>query len=460
LITKVSAPLESFVLTAMPLDRKLGRVLVLTEDPLLGHTFRVAISRSKDAGEAVWKDDIDAELRSLREGFDYAAAYIYVDRDWDRKRDFIIQIRKRYPLVPFVLFGIRRAFYSNLRGDDGRRFRKYFFLDLESPISSLPALIAETLAQVDWDVTKKLWDKRPRLTWDQSSDSSHTTVPGAGRPRPRVLGGRPRPGALVMTEAEWAACEHLAPMLDYLRGGDADGPPSPGVEPDHGPPERCGDRPIILFVLAACERIPDEVMHEASAGGLALLRRYSDEWPPQPGFLAAFDAYCTGATADDRPHDPNFLFARYPTVNEPHTAEWVAATAATAVAWHRSRDAIERDAPREHAVWLDHGVIRRLDLPEFAAAWEAEHRAQVALLRDIFGPLPFRPVTLDPAHRTDAALALARSMYDARDFAAMPILADALQEAGCEDPDVLTHCRGPGPHVRGCWVADLVLGYA
>ena len=82
---------------------------------------------------------------------------------------------------------------------------------------------------------------------------------------------------------------------------------------------------------------------------------------------------------------------------------------------------------------------------------------QAALFRDIFGN-PFRPVTFSPVWRTDTALALARQMYDAREFSAMPILADALQDAGCDNDDILNHCRGPGPHVRGCWVVDLVLG--
>jgi hypothetical protein len=79
------------------------------------------------------------------------------------------------------------------------------------------------------------------------------------------------------------------------------------------------------------------------------------------------------------------------------------------------------------------------------------------LLRDIFGN-PFRPVAFDPAWRTSTAVALAQQMYDSRDFGVMPILGDALQDAGCEHADVLDHCRGPGPHVRGCWVVDLVLG--
>jgi hypothetical protein len=79
------------------------------------------------------------------------------------------------------------------------------------------------------------------------------------------------------------------------------------------------------------------------------------------------------------------------------------------------------------------------------------------LLREIYGN-PFQPLTFDPRWRTDTAVALARQMYESRDFSAMPILADALQDAGCDSDDVLNHCRGPGPHVRGCWVVDLVLG--
>jgi len=88
-----------------------------------------------------------------------------------------------------------------------------------------------------------------------------------------------------------------------------------------------------------------------------------------------------------------------------------------------------------------------------------QHRpVALALLNDIFGN-PFRPVSFDPAWRTDTAVALARTMYDARDFGAMPILADALQDAGCEDEQILNHCRDANAiHVRGCWVCDLVLG--
>ncbi len=106
------------------------------------------------------------------------------------------------------------------------------------------------------------------------------------------------------------------------------------------------------------------------------------------------------------------------------------------------------------------------------------------LLRDIVGN-PFRPVVYDPNWLTTDVVAIARGMYESRDFSPMPLLADALQDAGCENEDILNHCRSArdfspfslmgniiqdaqedvlnhsrfaGPHVRGCWVVDLILG--
>src|SRR5262249_16615769 len=89
----------------------------------------------------------------------------------------------------------------------------------------------------------------------------------------------------------------------------------------------------------------------------------------------------------------------------------------------------------------------------------AERFAVVAILRDIFGN-PFRPITLDPSWQSADVLALAQAIYDERAFDRMPILGDALEDAGCDNADVLTHCRQPGEHVRGCWCVDLVLGKA
>lgn len=82
-----------------------------------------------------------------------------------------------------------------------------------------------------------------------------------------------------------------------------------------------------------------------------------------------------------------------------------------------------------------------------------------ALFHELFGN-PFRPAAFHSEWQTDTVLAVARQMYESRDFSAMPILADALQDAGCENEDILNHCRGAGPHVRGCWVVDAILGKA
>lgn len=87
-----------------------------------------------------------------------------------------------------------------------------------------------------------------------------------------------------------------------------------------------------------------------------------------------------------------------------------------------------------------------------------EEAIQTALLRDIIGN-PFRPVAFSPEWRTDTAVTLAHTMYESREFGTMPILADALQDAGCDSAGVLNHCRDTNQiHVRGCWVVDLVLG--
>jgi hypothetical protein len=99
----------------------------------------------------------------------------------------------------------------------------------------------------------------------------------------------------------------------------------------------------------------------------------------------------------------------------------------------------------ENLVWFDTEI--ETENPIDAVVW----------LREIFGN-PFRPVDFS-AWRTDDAVALARQMYESRDFGAMPILADALQEAGCDNADVLNHCRDAAQtHFRGCWVVDGVLG--
>jgi hypothetical protein len=86
------------------------------------------------------------------------------------------------------------------------------------------------------------------------------------------------------------------------------------------------------------------------------------------------------------------------------------------------------------------------------------------MVRDIFGN-PFRPVRLGRAWLTPTVTNLAQSAYEERalpsgelDPTRLAVLADALEEAGCDQPGLLSHLRGPGPHVRGCWALDLLLG--
>jgi hypothetical protein len=88
-----------------------------------------------------------------------------------------------------------------------------------------------------------------------------------------------------------------------------------------------------------------------------------------------------------------------------------------------------------------------------------ERDVQAKLIRCIFGN-PFRPLSFDPHWRTEDVLGLARGIYEDRAFDRLPLLADALMDAGCDDDQVLGHCRSEGPHARGCWVVDLALGKA
>ncbi|QJW94286.1 hypothetical protein [Frigoriglobus tundricola] len=120
----------------------------------------------------------------------------------------------------------------------------------------------------------------------------------------------------------------------------------------------------------------------------------------------------------------------------------------------------ERQTKVLHAAMAAHAAVsQRPDAGDFRRAVQLlDPQLAVELLRDIFGN-PFRPVTFSPLWRTDNAVSLAHTIDESREFGAMPILADALQDAGCDSADILDHCRNASlTHVRGCWVVDLVLG--
>jgi hypothetical protein len=90
-------------------------------------------------------------------------------------------------------------------------------------------------------------------------------------------------------------------------------------------------------------------------------------------------------------------------------------------------------------------------------AGRAVRREQADLLRHLVGN-PFHPVNLDPSWLTPGVVNVADAVYESRAFDRLPVLADALEQAGCTNLDILAHCRQPGEHVRGCWVVDQLLG--
>ncbi len=119
---------------------------------------------------------------------------------------------------------------------------------------------------------------------------------------------------------------------------------------------------------------------------------------------------------------------------------------------HRGRSARKRkDEAEKRAALLKQNELER------AAAPERIRREFCNQFRDVAGN-PFRPVAADPAWFTPTVLAIGTAIYDDRAFDRLPILADALEEAGCTSADLLLHCRQPGDHVRGCWAVDLILG--
>ncbi|HEY1189277.1 MAG TPA: hypothetical protein VGE74_16615 [Gemmata sp.] len=219
-----------------------------------------------------------------------------------------------------------------------------------------------------------------------------------------------------MTEAEWAVCHDSHPMLAFVqrRGG-------------------VSNRKMLLFAVACCRRIWHLLYDGRSRKGVEAAERYADgdgalgrlEQLRTDAARAAFHAGMDGAEGDNT---------------------WYAAAEAAASVAHcySSADGVAIQAASYAA---------RARQPEH----EAERAVQADLLRCVSGS-PFRRMSFVDEWRTETVRALAAQMYESHEFGAMPILADALQDAGCNDEDILNHCRGTGPHVRGCWVIDLVLG--
>jgi len=224
-----------------------------------------------------------------------------------------------------------------------------------------------------------------------------------------------------MTEAEWLACGEpwgvIRCALDLTIAS-----------------ERAKNRRATLFAAACCTRLLPVVSFRIASVVVSWLEAVADEQP----------------TARDRFSLANGIERALRISRDDREKSAL-----------RALDAA-RDGTRVSNFYA--GVIQVAQMAARALASDnSDHKAveddfQFELIRDIFGN-PFHPVYFDPTWRTDTAVSLARGMYESREFSAMPILADALQDAGCEDEQILTHCRDASqPHVRGCWVCDLVLG--
>ena len=228
-----------------------------------------------------------------------------------------------------------------------------------------------------------------------------------------------------MTEGEFKTCTHPEMMLVFLQASGT-----------------ASDRKLRLFSVACVRRLwhladiaDQEVVElaERFADGSISQRKLNTartgrqkQYPTGvPSTVAGYAAWAANATLQRRGSS---------------AARWaVEATRSTVVA-----------ASTGATPWGEEVSATRL------AARDAEFACQAALLRDIFGPLPFRQVAIEQSWQTSALVALATAIYEERRWGDMPILGDALAEAGCTDAEVLAHCRGT-VHARGCWVVDLLL---
>jgi hypothetical protein len=235
----------------------------------------------------------------------------------------------------------------------------------------------------------------------------------------------------AVTEAEWLACAAPEQMLVLRR-------------------IKASKRKRRLFGCACCRRLWDLIPDERSRSAVATAEQFADGLVGEATLAtartearSAYEEFSTGRP----PFDRHYVTGACVCVASKNAGD-------AAKCWHGAASAMQMrrmtEAGQETPAFTSHPVMRE--------TWEVERSLQADLLRDIFGN-PFRPIVADASWRTSTVLALARGIYEDRAFDRMTILADALQDAGCDNEDVLNHCRDPKQvHVRGCWVVDLVLG--
>jgi hypothetical protein len=230
-----------------------------------------------------------------------------------------------------------------------------------------------------------------------------------------------------MTEAEWRVATDPAPMIAFLR-------------------RKSSGRKRRLFAVACCRRIWHLFAEEGFRQTVLAVERCADE--VQPNWTACRMPAITAARRLRRDGVTTVPLEYYAALGsacaQPQEAAIESAKqAATSLALRLA----DESRPTRDSEWT---VLKN-------AVQSKEREAQTELLRCIFGN-PVQPIALDSFWRTPTVAVLAEAIYTERSFDRLPILADALEEAGCTDAAILEHCRGPGPHVRGCWVVDLILG--
>jgi hypothetical protein len=253
-----------------------------------------------------------------------------------------------------------------------------------------------------------------------------------------------------MTKQECRACTHPKVMLRFLLGTN-----SPRVQDVEAFPAcKTSDRKLRLFACACYHRI----------------RHLLPEVPAQVAVEVA-EQFADGVVSDDERQQAeanvrgpiDALEGRW---RASRGAEHIALlpthealALAGVVLWNQAQKAAyyaSSNASHTFAAIANPGAASSDN--EFCASQAAEERIQTDLLRCIFGSLLFHPFTLDPTWFSPKVVSLAQAIYDDHAFDQLPVLVDPLEEAGCHDADILAHCRQPGPHVRGCWVVDLLLG--
>jgi hypothetical protein len=232
-----------------------------------------------------------------------------------------------------------------------------------------------------------------------------------------------------VTEADWCSATDPSAMVAFLRGRGA-----------------VSDRRLRLFGCACARRVLPFVSDARFALLVAAAERAAEG--EVAGEVEALVDEVQGQGAERRSPVEHSVRAGVTCVTAtlPNSRLFTSAVywLATAAAWQAAPNTPE---PDDWDIPSD---------PAWRAAWDGERAAQAGVLRDIIVN-PFRPATIDLSWQTSTVVPLARNIYDAQSFELMPVLADALMDAGCSTDEVLEHCRGPNNHVRGCWLIDLLL---